>query len=297
SPIHRIVLVIMRGALYMEKIGRNDPCHCGSGKKYKKCCMEKDSQSTDTHPTTKTQKTPKDKAHNKVKMMDLYEKPISFEEVSKYSTEKIRMKLNNMGIPFNEQEFSKDVNVFFSAKEIADRWIKRHYIHTTTATIDFLQFAARILWERLAPKDNKSMEQLHDMYIKGEEYLAEKNPTAACDVWLEMWEALKYRMTPSCKDLSFFDKHYANTFFIGNYCQDLEMKLQNAGNVNPIYFEKRIQYCREFCTSFPNEEELYIHNMRRAIADSHSFMKKYEQAEKEFEQIVKDYPHNPWGYI
>lgn len=26
----------------MSKIGRNDPCHCGSGKKYKKCCMEKD---------------------------------------------------------------------------------------------------------------------------------------------------------------------------------------------------------------------------------------------------------------
>ena len=25
-----------------EKIGRNDPCPCGSGKKYKKCCMLKD---------------------------------------------------------------------------------------------------------------------------------------------------------------------------------------------------------------------------------------------------------------
>lgn len=24
-----------------EKIGRNAPCPCGSGKKYKKCCMEK----------------------------------------------------------------------------------------------------------------------------------------------------------------------------------------------------------------------------------------------------------------
>lgn len=24
------------------KVGRNDPCPCGSGKKYKKCCMEKD---------------------------------------------------------------------------------------------------------------------------------------------------------------------------------------------------------------------------------------------------------------
>ncbi len=24
------------------KIGRNDQCHCGSGKKYKKCCMNKE---------------------------------------------------------------------------------------------------------------------------------------------------------------------------------------------------------------------------------------------------------------
>jgi hypothetical protein len=26
----------------MSKIGRNDPCYCGSGKKYKKCCLTKD---------------------------------------------------------------------------------------------------------------------------------------------------------------------------------------------------------------------------------------------------------------
>ena len=25
-----------------QKIGRNDPCPCGSGKKYKKCCRDKD---------------------------------------------------------------------------------------------------------------------------------------------------------------------------------------------------------------------------------------------------------------
>ena len=27
-----------------EKIGRNDPCPCGSGKKYKKCCMLKETE-------------------------------------------------------------------------------------------------------------------------------------------------------------------------------------------------------------------------------------------------------------
>ncbi len=25
----------------VEKIGRNDPCPCGSGKKFKKCCLYK----------------------------------------------------------------------------------------------------------------------------------------------------------------------------------------------------------------------------------------------------------------
>jgi hypothetical protein len=25
-----------------NSLGRNDPCHCGSGKKYKQCCLSKD---------------------------------------------------------------------------------------------------------------------------------------------------------------------------------------------------------------------------------------------------------------
>ncbi|NGX62380.1 MAG: hypothetical protein K940chlam9_01877, partial [Chlamydiae bacterium] len=28
----------------MTKVGRNDPCPCGSGKKYKNCCMKKDQE-------------------------------------------------------------------------------------------------------------------------------------------------------------------------------------------------------------------------------------------------------------
>ncbi len=31
----------------MAKIGRNDPCHCGSGKKYKKCCLTKTTSVSD----------------------------------------------------------------------------------------------------------------------------------------------------------------------------------------------------------------------------------------------------------
>jgi hypothetical protein len=27
-----------------SSLGRNDPCHCGSGKKYKQCCLAKDEE-------------------------------------------------------------------------------------------------------------------------------------------------------------------------------------------------------------------------------------------------------------
>jgi len=42
----------------MQKLGRNDFCHCGSGKKYKKCCLEKDEAGNVTHITAKTGSAP-----------------------------------------------------------------------------------------------------------------------------------------------------------------------------------------------------------------------------------------------
>jgi tetratricopeptide (TPR) repeat protein len=35
----------------MQKLGRNDPCHCGSGNKYKKCCLSKDEAANITRVT------------------------------------------------------------------------------------------------------------------------------------------------------------------------------------------------------------------------------------------------------
>lgn len=32
----------------MAKFGRNSPCHCGSGKKFKKCCINKPPEKPDT---------------------------------------------------------------------------------------------------------------------------------------------------------------------------------------------------------------------------------------------------------
>jgi uncharacterized protein YecA (UPF0149 family) len=41
-------LQALRAALSAGAVGRNDPCPCGSGKKYKKCCM------ASPHPAKRT---------------------------------------------------------------------------------------------------------------------------------------------------------------------------------------------------------------------------------------------------
>ncbi|MBI2176025.1 SEC-C domain-containing protein [Candidatus Woesearchaeota archaeon] len=35
-----------KGENLKRKLGRNDPCHCGSGTKYKKCCLDNDLKET-----------------------------------------------------------------------------------------------------------------------------------------------------------------------------------------------------------------------------------------------------------
>ena len=38
-PIDQALQALMRGRDRAKKIGRNDPSPCGSGRKYKKCCL------------------------------------------------------------------------------------------------------------------------------------------------------------------------------------------------------------------------------------------------------------------
>jgi tetratricopeptide (TPR) repeat protein len=43
----------------MTKTGRNNPCPCGSGKKYKQCCLEKDEAADRAAAATRPAKTPR----------------------------------------------------------------------------------------------------------------------------------------------------------------------------------------------------------------------------------------------
>ena len=60
-----------------RSLGRNDPCHCGSGRKYKQCCLDKDeaalrearakAQAEAPAPTTEDARAPKTPAKHQTR--------------------------------------------------------------------------------------------------------------------------------------------------------------------------------------------------------------------------------------
>lgn len=91
------------------KIGRNDPCPCGSGKKYKKCCLDK--------PATQPVRPSGERQWH-----------WSLDEIESFSTDEIVSKLRSFGVPFEETQFLEDVQRFYSGEELADHWNQVHAI-------------------------------------------------------------------------------------------------------------------------------------------------------------------------
>lgn len=128
--------------------------------------------------------------------------------------------------------------------------------------------------------------------------LLQKNETAkACDVWLELWNNLKSRFKPEFRNVREAETIFSGCELIYNWCEDLESELRNAGTDDLIYYQKRIAYCDEFCSIFPESDELLIHNMKRAIAESHFAFGNIVEGNKCFEELIEQYPRNIWGIL
>lgn len=251
----------------MGKIGRNDPCPCGSGKKYKKCCLGRERK-----------------------------KRWSLEEVRSFSTKEIISRLGEFWINVTEEIFPKEAENFYSASELAENWWKTNKVTAKGFDQDFPWMAAIVLWERLAPHVINS-EKLDEMMQEGYRLCNKGKEEEGCRIWLLVWEHLKKRFAPEMKDIEDAEKIFSGLQFLSNWCQDLEMELGNAGRKDPAFYEKRIGYCREFCSLFPETDKLIVENMKRAEAESYFALGLVEKGEEAFRALVVEFPGSAWAYI
>lgn len=258
----------------MASIGRNEPCPCGSGKKFKKCCMNK----PNGLGTTRT-------------------KNWSKEDVSKFSTEEILTKLKSFGVEVDETSFLKAIENNHSAYGISQEWFKEYGLNIKGFDESFPWFAAWELWERLAPGDYKSNEQLDVMMQEGYALLDQDKSEEACMLWLEVWRLLKLHFTNQMTSVEEIEKIFIEAQGIFNWCQDLDNALEQAAVENIAFYKKRIDYCQDFIDTLPETDQGILKNMKRSVAESFFGLGQIAEGEAAFESIIKAYPNWEWGYI
>lgn len=303
------------------KIGRNDPCHCGSGKKYKRCCLGK--QVTE-YAEPKAAKAPigllsfmrsKKIFQNNQKLMDEFNKVVprniageSFKEfyenvwddekVRKMDTAEIIKKLESMNVEFNLEQFKEQTTQYICAVRLAEDHYYSQNHSVQDKDEDFIWIAICELWRRLAPK-RWNIEMIDDCMRDGYEEIENKDYKEGLGKWETAWEMIKYIVPTHITSVISADAFMPEplTQSIYNWCQDFETELHNAGLEKKGYLTKLIKYCREFCERFYETDGLIIQNMLRAEAESYLLLGNRALADELFEGIIKRFPESVWGYV
>lgn len=282
-----------------KKIGRNAPCPCGSGKKYKQCCYGKVTTANRTTPKykktsinqlaimryeQKLQEYPENLAKIGGELQKYYnDKSIDFKDfilsswdqkkLREMSTSEIIEKLKSMNVNFDIEQFKKQVVNYTSAIQLAeDHYYSQNY-QAQGQEEDFIWLAIIELWNRIAP-EKYNMEMLDDLMQEGYEDIDNQDYRDGIEKWEKAWSIIRSIVPSNIKSVSEADRFIpVLTQFIYNWCQDFEIELANAAVEDNSYYEKRIKYCQDFLQTFPDSDKLITKNMLKAINESYDILR------------------------
>lgn len=258
----------------MAVLGRNDVCPCGSGEKYKKCCIDKEKLNFED---------PK--------------KSIYLEDIKKLDTHTIISRLKYYRIDFNFDEFIENIDNYYSAANLSDDWYQKYQITADGREEDFIWMAAWVLWNRLT--DSKDCdEELDEKIEEGYNMLSKNNQEEASSIWLDVWEDFKNRIEKEGHNsLEELNRVFESDLFLSNWITDLEMNIHDLGLKNKDYFKKQIKFCRDFLNLLPESKDYLIQSISKGEAAAYIHLGETEKGDIKFERILKKYPNWTWGYI
>jgi len=314
----------------MMKIGRNAPCPCGSGKKYKKCGLNKDQQvnrenlneyghlqhqnkgfiqkkgrsygdlKIRPYVLAKMCASPQKHVQNILEHYPDSTKSSNFpSRIRSLSTEQIIKELSERGIQYNPVLFKEKCEENESAWDVAERlWFEQAKSLSANVS-DFVGIAACILWERLYDEKKLtkiSYEMLDDWMEEGYKYF-ENDHAKACKNWLKAWEAFKVLFELPKMSIKQIDNIFNGSQSFFNWCQDLEMELLNASIVDKKNADVGVAYLDEFLNYFSDEDDLLIKNFRTSLGELYCRAGKQEMGEKKMRELIDQYPNEVCGYI
>ncbi|MDD4249865.1 MAG: SEC-C metal-binding domain-containing protein [Methanosarcina sp.] len=290
-----------------KKIGRNDPCPCGSGKKYKNCCLGR-KVATTNQITSKPEKPGVSRLAIMKFQQKLQEKPEELEkigkEIGKYSNDKdicfkdfilggwtlkkVRKmstsdkieKLESMNIDFEIERFKKQAQNYISAIQLAEDHYYTQNFQAPGQDEDFIWLAIMELWNRIIP-EKFNIEMIDDFIQDGYEDFDKQDSRSGIEKWEKAWNMIMSIVPPHIKSVKDADKFISGlSQSIFNWCKYFGMELAKAAVEDDSFHMKRIKYCQDFCRIFPDSDKSIIKNMLSAEAESYTKLGDLETAKK-----------------
>jgi len=312
---------------HVSRIARNAPCPCGSGKKYKKCCLAKDEAASQEVGQAASAVKGEDRSPVPVgtgkgphpyvvaKWCDdpvllnkaLFERgrrgtgKMRFlwtpRKLGAMSTEEIEERLRDLGVDPERERFLELAQDYTSAWALSEVW--RRQIpggRLDKAADDFLGIAACELWKRHCP-ERPSIEMLDDWMQEGYEQLEKHGPAQACDRWLELWRVLRERLTPSMRSTDDAEGLIAGTQYIFDWTQDFTDALHNASIDDLQYAELGIEFFRQALEKLPDEHSSNRRLFRTEKAFLHYRRGQDEEGERILLELIEQEPDMAAGYV
>jgi hypothetical protein len=307
----------------MGKIGRNAPCPCGSGKKYKKCCLGKESparalsdhaEPAPVHVTSPAHPHPAPfPGMSAYVIAKLFEGSEQFarmkrlepekarlfwtpRKVAMLSTEDILARLRALGVDASSESYLGLAEGQTSAWTISDRWRADITKALTRHAQDFLGLAACELWKRYCP-ERPSIEMLDDRMQEGYRLASEGQCTKACESWWEVWQTIRSRLRPEMDTTRGAAAVFDGTQCLFNWVQDFELELLNAALEERRYAKIGIQLCKEVLAYFPGEDELFRTNFRANLGEFYFRAGENAEGEHVLLELIRDHPDRAAGYV
>jgi hypothetical protein len=309
-------------AMRQDKVGRNDPCPCGSGKKHKKCCLDNDqapmagagrsaAQVSESMvasapglpltPYSVMKMTEEATRSEDAKLRRLVARHMRDQwtraKVAQMTTENIEAQLCAYGVNHSRERFLALARTRLSAWTIASAWLDEDDVGCAgTKEEDFLGIAACELWQRWIP-ERPSTEMLDDWMQDGYELSQARDHARACDTWSKVWQVLVPRFERSMTTMHSVEPVFSGMQSVFNWSQDFETELQNAAVDDPRYAEIGRDYCRQWLAQFTDEDGDMKVSFLRALSDFLFRLGEAGEGQRILEDIVRRWPTNAWGYI
>jgi tetratricopeptide (TPR) repeat protein len=160
-----------------DKIGRNDPCHCGSGQKYKKCCLNKDRAEQYTPENFDPVSFKREMEQMLRKIGKIAEnKNMSAEDLNNYFVGKHMDDINDdyeeMGAPQTPQEIAQDL--VYEAMDMPYSRARKALTESALKIYPHLADAWIILAEETATTPQEALECYKKAVVAGEKDLGKQ---------------------------------------------------------------------------------------------------------------------------